>query len=78
MDDDEDLGFTWAQRGAEVHIHHAGRHATTLRGQHAAAFLADIRGADPAAAQQAMARITGHYKHGNERAAKNHPRNRGR
>ncbi|HUG84568.1 MAG TPA: hypothetical protein VMM13_08375, partial [Euzebya sp.] len=64
--------------GAEVHIRHAGRHATTLRGQHAAAFLADVEGADLALAQQVMARITGNYKHGNERTAQNHPRNRGR
>jgi hypothetical protein len=53
-----------------------GRLATTLRGAAAQAFLADLgAGADP---QQLMARLTGQYKHGNERVARQHPRNRGR
>ena len=47
------------------------------RGQFAAAarFLIDVDSGDP---QELMARLTGHYKHGNERTAKNHPRNQHR
>ena len=38
-------------------------------------FLEDVEDQDP---QELMARVTGQYKHGNERTAKQHPRNRGR
>jgi hypothetical protein len=47
-----------------------------LRGRQAQAFLAEIESADEADLQQLMARLTGNYKRGNERSAKNHPRNR--
>ena len=43
-----------------------GRRATTLRGAAASQFLARVD-ADP---QLAMARVTGNYKRGNERAAR--------
>lgn len=73
-----DLGFTWRSRqGGVVEVLHRGRLATTLRGTAAAEFLDDVAG-DFAAGQQLMARITGHYKHGNERLAAQHPRNRRR
>ncbi len=58
-----------------VRITHRGRHATTLRGAAAANFLDDVERGDP---QELLARLTGNYKRGNERAARNHPRNRGR
>ena len=45
---------------------------TAVRGGRAAAFLAEVERGDP---QEVMARWTGHYRHGNERTAKNHPRN---
>jgi hypothetical protein len=45
---------------------------TTVRGGRAAVFLAEVEQDDP---QQVMARWTGQYRHGNERTAKNHPRN---
>lgn len=57
--------------GAVV-IRHHGRRATTLRGSAAGRFLADAERGDP---QELMARVTGNYKHGNERTARNHPRN---
>ncbi|MEO7269847.1 MAG: hypothetical protein ABIW49_11640 [Knoellia sp.] len=44
-----------------------------LRGRKAADFLEDVEAGDD---QELMARVTGNYKHGNERTAKNHPRNR--
>lgn len=72
-----DLGFTFRTRkSGEVQILHQGSLATTLRGASAADFLADVTNCGPMDAQQLMARVTGHYKHGNERLAANHPRNR--
>lgn len=55
-----------------VLITHRGRAATTVRGGRAAAFLAEVESDDP---QEVMARWTGNYRRGNERAGKNHPRN---
>lgn len=57
----------------EVRIRHHGRVATTLRGQRAVDFLDDVWAGDD---QLLMARLTGNYKRGNERVARNHPRNR--
>ncbi|MFJ9522466.1 hypothetical protein ACIRPK_29980 [Kitasatospora sp. NPDC101801] len=69
-------GFEYSQRpdGTVVIIHHR-KPAGTLRGPRAAEFLAEIEAGDP---QLVMARWTGHYKHGNERTARQHPRNQGR
>lgn len=68
-------GFDYVQRsGGEVLITHHGRAATVLRGQRAVRFLEEVV-ADP---QGTMARWTGNYKHGNERTARNHPRQRRR
>lgn len=64
--------YTVSSNGA-VRIHHRGHLATTLRGQRAAAFLDEIGSGDD---QLLMARWTGNYKRGNERVARNHPRNR--
>jgi hypothetical protein len=67
-------GFHYERRGEEVAIFHHGRRAAMLRGAAAGRFLAEIeRGSDP---QGLMARATGNYKRGNERAGKRHPRNR--
>ena len=67
-------GFDYAIRAdGSVSISHRGRPVTTVRGGRAAAFLAEVRQDDDP--QQVMARWTGHYRHGNERTAKNHPRN---
>lgn len=68
-------GFTYDVAGGDVVVSHHGRRAATLRGQAAARFLAEVEIDD---SQELMARVTGNYKHGNERTAKNHPRNRGR
>lgn len=67
-------GFTYRENtdGSVVVLHH-GRVATTLRGARAAQFLDEVESGD---AQLLMARLTGNYRHGNERTAKNHPRNR--
>ena len=60
------------RKDGSVVITHHGRSATVLRGQRAAEFLEEVA-SDP---QTTMARWTGNYKHGNERTAKRHPRNR--
>ena len=66
-------GFEYTQRqDSAVVITHLGRQAVVLRGARAAQFLRDAEH-DP---QRAMARWTGNYKHGNEREARRHPRNR--
>ncbi|MDQ6816616.1 MAG: hypothetical protein M3018_04305 [Actinomycetota bacterium] len=57
----------------DVVIRHHGRRASTLRGTAAAAFLVSVEKDDP---QELMARVTGTYRRGNERTAREHPRNR--
>ncbi|MEU8462904.1 hypothetical protein [Streptomyces sp. NPDC029003] len=67
-------GFSYEIRNdTTVLITHQGRAAATLRGGRATAFLAEVERGD---AQLVMARWTGSYKFGNERTARNHPRNR--
>ncbi|MFF5216533.1 hypothetical protein [Micromonospora sp. NPDC000442] len=69
-------GFTYRLRkNGDVELLHHGRPAVVLRGAAAARFLIDVNTEDP---QELMARVTGKYKHGNERTAKKHPRNRRR
>ncbi len=66
-------GFAFSQRGDAIVITHRGKKAVTLRGSAAARFLDDVKRGNP---QQVMARVTGDYKRGNERTARDHPRNR--
>ena len=68
-------GFEYQTVGGDVVMSHHGRQATTLRAGAAERFLLDVKTQDP---QELMVRLTGNYKHGNERAAKNHPRNSNR
>ena len=69
-------GFAYEQRGdGTVVITHHGRRATVLRGDRAQRFLDEVQSREP---QLVMARWTGNYRHGNERTARNHPRNRHR
>jgi hypothetical protein len=59
------VGFTFeARKSGEVVIRHRGRVAGVLRGRQAARFLADVEAGD---IQLRMAKLTGNYKHGNER-----------
>lgn len=74
--DQDDLGFEYrVLSGGQVEIKHHGRLAITLRGERADTFLSKVSKESPQAAQQRMARLTGNYRRGNERTAKNHPRN---
>ncbi|MFD8688665.1 hypothetical protein [Streptomyces sp. NPDC059651] len=69
-------GFSYeARNDGTVVITHRDRKATTLRGDRAARFVAEAEAGD---AQAVMARWTGAYKFGNERMARNHPRNQSR
>ncbi|PCC24541.1 hypothetical protein CIK75_13615 [Glutamicibacter sp. BW78] len=65
--------FEYSVGGGSVVIFHQGRRASTLRGTAASRFLRDVETQEP---QALMARVTGNYKHGNERVAQSHPRNR--
>ncbi|NYJ00348.1 hypothetical protein HNR19_001046 [Nocardioides thalensis] len=68
-------GFSFQRRAdGTVVISHRGREATTVRGARAARFIDEVASGDD---QVVMARWTGSYKFGNERTARNHPRNRG-
>ena len=67
-------GFAYVVRdNGDVVVTHHGRQASVLRGPRAAEFVDEVEGGD---AQGVMARWTGNYKRGNERTARNHPRNR--
>lgn len=56
--------FDWrATKNGQVLISRGGRTVTVLRGKSAAALLAKLERADEAAAQQLLARATGHYRH---------------
>ncbi len=65
-------GFEYRESNGTVVVTHHGKVAARLRGDTATRFLSDIERDDP---QQVMARVTGNYKRGNERTAKQHPRN---
>ena len=72
-----DLGFTYrVRKSGEVEIFHRGRLASTLRGNDAEDFKQEASDERSAEAQQLMARVTGNYKHGNERKASEHHRSR--
>ncbi len=70
-------GFTWTiRKNGELVISHHGQAATILRAGKVESFLSDIDGVSDQDQQDLMARLTGNYRRGNERQAKNHPRNR--
>ena len=66
-------GFEFSRHAEDIVITHQGKRTVTLRGDAAVRFLNDVAQGDP---QQVMARVTGDYRRGNERVARDHPRNR--
>lgn len=56
-----------ATKDGKVLISWYGRQVTILRGKSAQKFLARVDGVDDKSAQLIMAKVTGHFKHGNER-----------
>lgn len=66
----EDDPFDWrVTKDGQVLVSRGRRVVTTLRGAAAARLLGKLEQADGSAAQQLLARATGHYKHGSERRA---------
>jgi hypothetical protein len=60
--------FTWAaNEDGLVRISWQGRVVTTLAGKRATRFLEQVGQADEDAEQLLLARVTGNFKHGNER-----------
>ncbi|MFN8384457.1 MAG: hypothetical protein U0V02_21135 [Anaerolineales bacterium] len=62
---EEPFAFRETKDG-KVLIYWHGKQVTVLKGRDAQKFLADIASADSMQAQMLMARVTGHFKHGNE------------
>jgi hypothetical protein len=56
-----------ATKDGKVLIERHGRRITVLAGERARRFLRRTEGAEPQAIQLELARVTGNYKHGNER-----------
>lgn len=62
---EEPFAFRETKDG-KVLIYWHGKQVAVLKGRIAQKFLADIAPADSMQAQVLMARVTGHFKHGNE------------
>jgi len=60
-----------ATKNGLVQISCNGKTVTTLSGRDSTRFLSRVELGDSAAAQLAMAKATGHFKHGTERVSKN-------
>ena len=68
----EDLGFTFREtKKGEIVIHHHGKQASILRGFRAQKVKEELNSSMFGEQQQLMARLTGNYKHGNERKNRN-------
>ncbi len=63
---DEEV-FTYRESREKVFLFWNGRQVMILKGKPAQKFLAKIDGLEGKAAQLVMAKITGNFKHGNER-----------
>lgn len=64
----EEQPFTYRiTKDGQVFIHWHGRQIMTLKGKSAEKFITAIKQADAQQAQLLMARVTGHFKHGNEK-----------
>lgn len=59
--------FTFrATKDRKVFIHWHGKQITILKGSAAEKFISSLATADAQQAQLLMAKVTGHFKHGNE------------
>ncbi|MCL2377850.1 MAG: hypothetical protein FWC77_01855 [Defluviitaleaceae bacterium] len=67
---DEEVFTYRITKDEKVFIYSHGKHVTTLAGKRAIAFIGIIKTAGEKEAQLIMAKATGHFKHGNERVAK--------
>lgn len=64
---DETVFDYTATKDGRVLITWYGKHVTTLKGEKARKFLAQVDGLDDREAQLVMAKVTGNFKRGNER-----------
>jgi hypothetical protein len=69
-----DLGFTYTQQGAELHILHHGKAATPWRGDKPLIAGTKLADANTEEQQQLTGRLTSNDKRGNERAGRSYPR----
>ena len=67
--DDEVFSYQ-AAKDEKVFISWHGKRVTILRGEKAMRFLADMKGLHGKEAQLKMAKITGNFKHGNEKSSR--------
>ena len=68
---ESDAPFSYrATKSGAVQIMYRGRTVTTLSGREGTRFLSRVEANGGADAQLVMAKATGHFKHGNERASK--------
>lgn len=68
----QDIFSYRAGKDDKVFIFWEGRQIMILKDKAAARFLARIEGLSGEAAQLIMAKVTGNFKHGNERTAQQH------
>lgn len=67
----EDSPFSFRQyKNGGVSVFYKDREVTVLNGKNAEKFLSRIENADEMESQLIMAKITGNFKHGNERVGK--------
>jgi hypothetical protein len=60
--------FTYrVSKDGKVFIAWHGKQITTLKGEQARKLLRQLENAEPKQVQLALAKVTGHFKHGNER-----------
>ena len=72
----KDLGFTFnLLKSGDIEIRHHGKYATKIRAKNASSTVAKLENGSFSEQQQLVARLTGNYKHSNERAAKSYSRN---
>ena len=67
---DEPFDYHTTKNGL-VYISYKGRTITTLGSHESSRFLSKVESGTPRAVQLAMAKATGHFKHGTERVPKN-------
>ena len=67
---DEEVFTYRITKDKKVFISWYGKQVTTLSGRSAESFISKIENADGKHAQLIMAKVTGHFKHGNEKMSK--------
>ena len=67
---DEEIFTYRISKDDKVFISYEGKQVTTLSGKNAKRFITQINGATGKDAQLIMAKVTGNFKRGNERLAK--------